>query len=137
LFRQFGCHTEGQINIQMPGEKGMDDMRALMARLRAEPPAALDGLPVAAVRDYLNLTVQKGPGVFSPLDAPQGDLVILDLALEGNYLAVRPSGTEPKVKIYLFAYDPPEASADLDAVKQSQVARLKRLGEAFRAYAGV
>ena len=38
---------------------------------------------------------------------PRGDMVILDLETEGNYLAVRPSGTEPKVKIYLFAYDPP------------------------------
>ena len=36
LFRQYGCFTEGQINVQMPGEKGMDDMRALMARLRAD-----------------------------------------------------------------------------------------------------
>ena len=36
-------------------------------------------------------------------------MVILDLEAEGNYLAVRPSGTEPKVKIYLFAYDPPTA----------------------------
>ena len=42
---------------------------------------------------------------------PQGDMVILDLEAAGNYLAVRPSGTEPKVKIYLFAYDPPAGTA--------------------------
>ena len=46
LFRQYGCHTEGQLNIQMPGEKGMDDMRALMARVRAAPPEALGGMKV-------------------------------------------------------------------------------------------
>ena len=48
LFRQYGCFTEGQINVQMPGEKGMDDMRALMARLRAAPPDRLGGLKVVA-----------------------------------------------------------------------------------------
>ena len=48
----------------------------------------------------------------SPLDAPNGDMVILDLEAEGNYVAVRPSGTEPKVKIYLFAYDPPSSGTD-------------------------
>ena len=46
LFRQYGCFTEGQINVQMPGEKGMDDMRALMARLRTAPPDCLGGLKV-------------------------------------------------------------------------------------------
>jgi len=46
LFRQFGCHSEGQLNIQMPGEKGMDDMRALMSRVRQTPPKMLGGLKV-------------------------------------------------------------------------------------------
>ena len=53
LFRQFGCCTEGQLNIQMPGEKGMDDMRALMARVRSNPPEILGGLKVVRIRDYL------------------------------------------------------------------------------------
>ncbi len=136
LFREYGCFTEGQINIQMPGEKGMDDMRALMARLRTAPPAALDGLRVAGVRDYL-AGEKKVSGTIIPLDASKGDLVILDLEAEGNYLAVRPSGTEPKVKIYLFAHDSPAASADLEATKSAQAARLKRLGDDFRVYAGV
>jgi phosphomannomutase len=57
--------------------------------------------------------------------------------LEGNYLAVRPSGTEPKVKIYLFAYDPSSAGDDLDATKAAQAARLKAIGNDFRSFAGV
>jgi phosphomannomutase len=63
--------------------------------------------------------------------------VILDLAAEGNYVAVRPSGTEPKVKYYTFAYDPPSAAADLDAIKQSQAERLKAMGDDLRAYSAV
>ena len=45
--------------------------------------------------------------------------MILDLATEGNYVACRPSGTEPKIKFYMFAYTPPEQLANLDAAKQS------------------
>ncbi len=138
LFRQFGCHTESQMNVQMPGEKGMDDMRALMARVRAAPPEGLGGLKVVRVRDYLNGVEKARPGgTVLPLDAPKGDMVILDLEAEGNYVAVRPSGTEPKVKIYLFAYDPPAAAADLDATKAAQTDRLKAIGDDFRKYAGV
>jgi phosphoglucomutase/phosphomannomutase len=138
LFQQFGCHTEGQLNIQMPGEKGMDDMRALMAKVREASPEMLGGLKVVKVRDYLGSVEKTLPaGTVSPLDAPKGDMVILDLEAEGNYLAVRPSGTEPKVKIYLFAYDPPSAATDLDATKTAQAARLKAIGNEFRLFAGV
>ena len=59
LYAQFGCYGEGQLSIQMPGEKGMDDMQALMARLRSSPPEALAGLPVVRVRDYLAGTQQQ------------------------------------------------------------------------------
>jgi phosphomannomutase len=137
LFCKFGCHTEGQLNIQMPGEKGMDDMQALMSKVRTAPPETLGGLKVVKVRDYLNRIETTVPGTASPLDAPKGDMVILDLAAGGNYLAVRPSGTEPKVKIYLFAYDAPAAAAKLQATKAAQAERLKAIGDDFRRYAGV
>jgi phosphomannomutase len=167
LFSQYGCFSEGQINVQMPGKKGMDDMRALMARLRAAPPDRLGGLKVVGLRDYLNNVKKTAPATNSgaisgamptlawaceqgatsgamptlawacePLDAPAGDLVILDLEAEGNYLAVRPSGTEPKVKIYLFAYDPPAATIDLRSAKAAQANRLKQIGADFRTYSG-
>jgi phosphoglucomutase/phosphomannomutase len=135
LFAQYGCFTESQINVQMPGEKGMDDMRALMARLRTSPPDRLANLRVTQIRDYLN-NVKKGSGVFisEPLNSPIGDMVILDLEAEGNYVAVRPSGTEPKVKIYLFAYDAP--ALNLEAVKAAQAERLRAIGADFRAFSG-
>ena len=136
LFCRYGCYTESQLNIQMPGEKGMDDMRALMWKVRSAPPEALGGLKVAAVRDYLN-GVRKVSGTVLALDAPKGDMVILDLEAEGNYVAVRPSGTEPKVKIYLFAHNLPAAAADLESIKAAQAKRLKAIGADFRAYAGV
>ena len=128
LFVRYGCHTEGQINVQMPGEQGMDAMKSLMAKFRSQPPRELGGLKLARVRDYLTDTLTVAGGKPVPLGGPKGDLVILDLQPEGNYVAVRPSGTEPKVKFYMFAYDSPAALADLPAIKAAQAVRIKVLG---------
>ena len=61
---------------------------------------------------------------------------MFDLAAEGNYVAVRPSGTEPKVKFYMFAFDTPDASRDLAAIKIAQLQRLKAMETDLRAIAG-
>jgi phosphomannomutase len=61
-------------------------------------------------------------------------MVIFDLQAEGNYVAVRPSGTEPKVKFYMFAYDPPESSADLPSIKAAQADRLAAMERDLRAF---
>ena len=53
LFVRYGCHSESQINVQMPGEQGMDAMKTLMANFRSHPPRELGGLKLARVRDYL------------------------------------------------------------------------------------
>ncbi len=137
LFMRYGCHTESQINVQMPGEQGMDAMKALMANFRINPPRALGGMRLVRVRDYLNGAVTVPGGRPAPLDGPRGDLVILDFATEGNYVAVRPSGTEPKVKFYLFAFDPPAVAADLPAIKARQASRIKAVGADLRKFAEV
>ena len=51
-------------------------------------------------------------------------------------MAVRPSGTEPKVKFYMFAYDPPAALADLPSIKAAQAVRIKALGADLRKFSG-
>jgi phosphoglucomutase/phosphomannomutase len=62
-------------------------------------------------------------------------LVFLDLGEQGNCVAVRPSGTEPKIKFYMFAYAPPERLADLQATKQRMAHRLEMLQADLRALA--
>ncbi len=130
LLVQHGCHIEDLINVQMEGSEGMANMKKLMQSLRDKPPTTIGGLPVVAVRDYGNLTrnmVGKGS---KPLDAPKSNMLILDLALpgeskpSGNAIAVRPSGTEPKVKFYLFGYDPVANQADLVRAKQVVLDRI-------------
>ncbi len=119
LYWQHGCHVEQTINRMLPGSQGMELMRQLMATLRTTPPRTLGGLKVVRVRDYLNRVQYAPGGTPEPLEAPQGDMVMFDLEAEGNYVAVRPSGTEPKVKFYCFAYESAEQLHNLDATKQA------------------
>ena len=68
---------------------------------------------------------------------PHGDLVMLDLASDGNYVAVRPSGTEPKIKFYMFAFTPAEQLSNLDTAKQQLQQRLDAMEADLRKFAGV
>jgi phosphoglucomutase/phosphomannomutase len=126
LFWQHGCHAERTVSKTMPGSEGMARMRKLMAGFRQTPPKTIGGMKVRQTRDYLE-RVAIGSGGRQPLEGPKGDTLIFDLAAEGNYVAVRPSGTEPKVKFYLFAYEPPELLGDLEETKQQLSDRLDSL----------
>jgi phosphoglucomutase/phosphomannomutase len=122
LYWQHGYHAEDLVNQKMEGSAGMEAMQQLMTRFRKSPPASLGGIKVAQVRDYLNSVILKwegeAPAEPRKLDGPVDNLVILDLAAAGNYVAVRPSGTEPKVKFYMFAYVPAEQLANLETTKE-------------------
>jgi phosphoglucomutase/phosphomannomutase len=135
LYWQFGYHAEQQVSFAMPGSQGMKDMQAVMARIRRDPPAWLAGTRVVQSRDYQSLTSRAPGGPAQPLVGPKGDMVILDLETEGNCVAIRPSGTEPKIKLYLFAFEPPEIIADLEETKSQVGDRLKQLQAAFAALA--
>ncbi|HWB08230.1 MAG TPA: phospho-sugar mutase [Pirellulales bacterium] len=126
LYWQHGCHAERTVSKTMPGSEGMARMRKLMAGFRQSPPKTIAGMKVRQTRDYLERVV-IGSGGRQPLEGPKGDTLIFDLAAEGNYAAVRPSGTEPKVKFYLFAYEPPELLGDLEETKRELRGRLDSL----------
>ncbi|MCA9267734.1 MAG: phospho-sugar mutase [Planctomycetales bacterium] len=132
LYWQHGYHAEDLVNQKMEGSAGMEAMRRLMTAFRDAPPAQLAGMPVRAVRDYQNSQRIVG-GQRSPLEGPVGDMVILDLD-EGNYVAVRPSGTEPKVKFYMFAYVPAEQLHNLDDTKQAVAQTLQAARRDLSAY---
>ena len=129
LYWQYGCHAERQVSIAMPGSEGMARIEALMALLRKDPPRQLAGLKVRRVRDYLNLREFAAGGAWQPFAGPKGDMVMIDLDAPGTYVAVRPSGTEPKVKFYMFDYEPAEQIHDLADVKTQLAQRLDRLAE--------
>ncbi len=137
LYWQFGCHAESQISVTLPGSEGMAQMAALMKKFRTDPPRELAGDKVTRVRDYLNL-VEHAPGQpAKPFDGPVGDMVMLELAREGTYVAVRPSGTEPKVKFYMFTYEPAEQLHNLETTKAELAERLAALGRDLTAFSKV
>jgi phosphomannomutase len=133
LYWQHGYHAERQINVFMTGSAGMTRMQLLMQKLRSSPPKSLAGSPVKQVRDYLNLTTTPLGGSPQSLDAPRGDMVILDLIEEGHYIAIRPSGTEPKVKFYLFTFVAPEQLHLLDEARREMDDRLNAVEADLRA----
>lgn len=110
LYDKFGWQTNRTISLAYPGADGAQRMADIMAGLRAQPPAQVAGRDVAEVVDYA-----EGVG-----DLPKANVVEFRLA-GGGKLIVRPSGTEPKIKAYLFAKAPDQTSADamLDALEQS------------------
>ena len=152
LFLRHGCHQERQINVMLPGASGMDRMKEIMAALRANPPRSFGGLDVVRTRDQSSLTTWTPGGRPAAYEGVQSDLVIFDLAglpgagamlpdgrfpALGNAVAVRPSGTEPKIKFYLFAVAPPGPADALAATKSTLQSRLDALEKDLKALAGV
>jgi phosphoglucomutase len=131
---QHGCHQESLVNVQMEGSEGMAQMKKLMEAFRNSPPNQLGGITVAGVRDYRSLTTRLPDGTTRPLTALPADMVVLDLAEDGNYFAVRPSGTEPKVKFYMFTYCSPQDSQDLAQAQARLNNRLAELERDIRLY---
>lgn len=127
LYWQHGYHAERLLNQTMTGSEGMAKMTALMKQFRSEPPRSLGGISVANVRDYGSGTQFRPGDAAVPLVGPSGDMVIIDLAETGNYIAVRPSGTEPKVKFYMFAYVAPELIHDMPDIAEQVEQRLDAL----------
>jgi phosphoglucomutase/phosphomannomutase len=136
LFWQHGCHVERLLNQSLPGSEGMATMRKLMERFRTAPPATLGGMKIARARDFLNLTSKTPDGKSHPLSAEKGDMVVLDFDEPGNFVAVRPSGTEPKVKYYMFAFEPAELLHNLETTKAELNARLDAIEKDVQALAG-
>jgi phosphomannomutase len=136
LMKTHGLHRETLINLVMEGSEGMAAMTRLMSAFRASPPASLAGIAVTKMHDYkVGKTKITSTGKEEPLSGPTGNLVILDLAEEGNFVAVRPSGTEPKIKLYVFTKLAPAQSADLTQASQTLQARMSQLEADVRKYA--
>ena len=138
LYKLHGYHRESLINLVMEGSEGMAAMQRLMKAFRVSPPSSLAGIPITSIRDYEAKTQTMISGdmrTTKPLEGPHGNLIILDLAEEGNYVAVRPSGTEPKIKLYVFTRLSPEASSDLAHAESSLNQRIEALDKDMRAFA--
>ena len=103
LYTKYGYYGEKTLNLVMPGLEGMALMANLMAKLRQTPPAEIAGTTVLRQKDYQDGTERDtASGAVSPMTLVGSNVLAYDLADETT-IVVRPSGTEPKIKVYVLA----------------------------------
>jgi len=101
IYQQYGCYTNKTFSTVLPGKHGLSRMAEIMKKLREQPPMEIGGLKVVAIRDYLT-RLRTENGVAQPIDLPKSNVLYFELE-GGNWVCVRPSGTEPKIKLYINA----------------------------------
>ena len=117
LYKKYGFYGEKTMNLVMPGLDGLRKMAQLMADLRAKPPVEIAGVAVKEQKDYKDgsvVCVECGKKTFMELT---GSNVLRYEMADGTSLIVRPSGTEPKVKVYILTYAESEEERNANIAK--------------------
>ncbi len=110
IYKTYGYFVEKVVSVTLPGKDGLAKMKEIMKNLRADPPKDLAGKPVLAVRDYLADTRTAADGTVTPAGLPKSDVLYFELE-GGDWVCIRPSGTEPKIKLYVNTNDRDERAA--------------------------
>ena len=112
IYSEFGVFRHKTVSASFDGAKGMETMKNIMEKLRADTPETVSGMRVLAVSDYLaQVRTDKATGKKTPIDLPKADVLAMSLEHDCS-LIIRPSGTEPKIKAYLNACAPTLEEAD-------------------------
>ena len=112
LYEKYGYYNERTLNLVMPGLDGLKKMADLMANLRNDPPTEIAGVAVAEQKDYKDGSVVcVACGKKSTMELSGSNVLRYEMA-DGTSLIVRPSGTEPKVKVYILANGANKAECD-------------------------
>ena len=103
IYKKYGYYLSSQNSFTCEGQAGMKKIAAIMERLRDNPPNAIGGKPVSVFKD-INASIQTvlKTGEQSKINLPKSNVLIFELC-DGSSLIVRPSGTEPKIKMYVYA----------------------------------
>ena len=102
LYEKYGWYAEKTLNLVMPGVDGLEKMRELMKQLRGNPPTTISKVEVIRLRDYQDGSINvMGLGKIDKTPYFGSNVLYFELA-DGSTFIVRPSGTEPKIKVYLL-----------------------------------
>ena len=119
LYEKYGWYGEKTHNLVMPGLDGLEKMAALMQSLRAQPPVEIGGVTVAQYKDYSDGTVRDAAtGAITPMPLSGSNVLRFELT-DGTHIVVRPSGTEPKIKVYILTKGADAAERDANLEKYS------------------
>jgi len=129
LFEKYGYYIEGITSFTLEGKEGVEKINSAMDSLRSGKSSAFSCCKVSAVRDYERKEVTEIlTGKKRPLDLPVSNVLYYELA-DGSWFCIRPSGTEPKIKIYYGVSETTmEKSKDkLERIKENVVNEIKKL----------
>ena len=127
LYKKYGYYGEAVENIGFAGIDGIDKMKNIMNSLRENPPEDIGGYKIISIRDYETSKIKNltdGEISISGTGLPQSDVLYFDLG-NGSKVIIRPSGTEPKIKIYYLI------SADNEKSAAEQAENLKSAMKKF------
>jgi len=136
LYLDVGHHGDRLISKTFEGRAGLATIEALMAAFRSRPPRQIGGSNLTDVYDYMTHEIRaldrSEPA--RPLPRPSGDLLIFHTERPGTRFAARPSGTEPKIKFYLFARTEVAGRDQLAAAKDETARRLDQMAGDLERY---
>ena len=117
LYEKYGWYGEKTFNLVMPGLDGLADMARLMKSLREAPPAQIAGVNVVQFKDYLDgSVVDLATGGKTAMELSGSNVLRFELA-DGTSIIVRPSGTEPKIKVYILTKGADAVERDANVAK--------------------
>ncbi len=126
IYLRYGYYLESLVNIYYEGAAGSEKIRRILESYRESPPATLAGFAVTDFKDFGKETFEDADGK----EIPKQDFYFLDLD-NGYQFAVRGSGTEPKIKFYLFAREDVSEPVALDGAKETAKENLSKLAKAI------
>ena len=119
LYKKYGWYGEKTHNLVMPGLDGLEKMAALMKSLRSAPPVAIAGVDVAVRKDYQDgSAVDCATSKVSKMELSGSNVLRFELT-DGTTILVRPSGTEPKIKVYILTKGADAGERDANIEKYS------------------
>lgn len=111
LYKKYGVYVHTQQSFTCEGKTGMEKMKEIMTGLRENPPAEIGGLKVTKISDYIkSVSVDTQTGEQTQITLPKSDVLVFELT-GGASAIIRPSGTEPKIKVYYTTTGAEKASA--------------------------
>ncbi|MBN8708331.1 MAG: phosphomannomutase [Verrucomicrobia bacterium 61-8] len=133
IYREYGYYLERGESLTMEGAEGAAQIKKLVDSYAANPPTTLDGAAVVSVQNFATEEIYDSEGVRIPAEA----MLMITLA-DNRRIAVRPSGTEPKIKYYMFAAQKPAegqsfTAEELAAIKTRVAASIQSLWETLKA----
>ena len=100
IYKEYGYYAEKTISVTLSGVDGAEQIKAIMAKFRENGPKEWNATEITVVEDFKAQTSTAADGTVTALTTPPSDVLKYTLA-DGSWIAVRPSGTEPKIKFYI------------------------------------